>query len=110
MLGLIRVCLLLLGLCVVTAQPFARAQKDEERLEEWQRRILEAIEESGRGEREASPESYRGPRNDEGAADAAREARRRYGGRVLAVGRVGDGYRVRLLLDDGRVVTVKVPG
>jgi hypothetical protein len=43
-----------------------------------------------------------------GAAAAAEAARRRYGGRVLAVGRVGDRYRVRLLLDGGRVVTVEI--
>lgn len=46
------------------------------------------------------------PRLD--ARAAARRAREAYGGRVLGVKRSGDGYRVRLLLDEGRVTTVTI--
>jgi hypothetical protein len=96
-------------LCSLVGTPRATAAQDrEERLEEWQRRILEAIEASGRGEGAPSQDAWRGTLDDEAAAAAARKARKRHGGRVLAVGRVGDAYRVRLLLDDGRVITVEV--
>ena len=96
-------------LCGLFGGPQAAAAQDrEERLEAWQRKLLEAIEESGRGEGEPSPEAWRGTLDDEAAAAAAREARKRHGGRVLAVGRVGDSYRVRLLLENGRVITVEV--
>lgn len=92
------------------------AQNRDQPLEAWQRRILEALEEAGdpardslrNPSRQGAPQSYRGAGGDEAAAAAAERARKRYGGRVLAVGRVGDGYRVRLLLDDGRVMTVDV--
>jgi len=40
------------------------------------------------------------------AQQAARQAQQRYGGRVLKVDRSGSGYQVRLLQDDGRVITV----
>ncbi|TGD74832.1 hypothetical protein E4634_06445 [Mangrovimicrobium sediminis] len=40
--------------------------------------------------------------------EAAEIARSRYGGRVLKVTADGKGYRVRLLRDDGRVLTVSV--
>ncbi|MEQ8515953.1 MAG: hypothetical protein RIC38_10150 [Chromatocurvus sp.] len=46
------------------------------------------------------------PRLD--ARSAARRAREAYGGRVLGVKRKGDSYRVRLLLDEGRVTTVTI--
>jgi hypothetical protein len=85
----------------------ARAQDRDGDLEDWQRRILRALEEAGEPAREGA-ENYRGSAPDDGAAEAAERARRRYGGRVLAVGRVGEVYRVRLLLDTGRVVTVEV--
>ncbi len=39
---------------------------------------------------------------------AAAEAEQRFGGRALAVVRVGDGHRVRLLLEGGRVTTVTI--
>lgn len=84
------------------------AQDRQERLEDWQRRILDAIEDAGRPGEGAPADSWRGTLDDEAAAAAAEKARRRYGGRVLAVGRVGDVYRVRLLLDDGRVITAEV--
>ncbi|MEM1145413.1 MAG: hypothetical protein AAGI88_22775 [Pseudomonadota bacterium] len=41
-------------------------------------------------------------------AQAAARAERRYGGKALAVRKVGDRYRVRLLLPDGRVKTVDI--
>lgn len=108
--ALIRVCALLLLLPLGSAGTLA--QDGDQPLEAWQRRILEALEEAGdplrNPSREESPQSYRGTAGDEAAAAAAERARKRYGGRVLAVGRVGDGYRVRLLLDDGRVMTVEV--
>ncbi|MEE4276847.1 MAG: hypothetical protein V2I82_00090 [Halieaceae bacterium] len=84
------------------------AQERDRGLEKWQRRLLEALEESDRGNRGRGAESYRSGADDAGAAEAAERARQRYGGRVLAVGRVGNAYRVRLLLDGGRVVTVEI--
>jgi uncharacterized membrane protein YkoI len=39
---------------------------------------------------------------------AAQRARAQYGGQVLKVGPAGSGYQVRLLKDDGRVMTVNV--
>lgn len=50
------------------------------------------------------------PRQGEGktAAQAAREARERYGGRVLSVSKSGNGYRVKLL-EDGNVRVVTIP-
>lgn len=42
------------------------------------------------------------------ARSAARRAQDAYGGRVLGVKRKGDSYRVRLLLDEGRVTTVTI--
>lgn len=39
---------------------------------------------------------------------AAAKARAAHGGKVLKVERKGRGYRVRLLLDSGRVITVSV--
>ena len=41
---------------------------------------------------------------------AAEKARAAHGGKVLKVTRKGKGYRVRLLLDSGRVTTVFVEG
>ncbi len=96
--------LLLYSLC---AGP-TLAQEREEALEEWQQRILDAIERDGDSRRGAGSEAYRRSAPDDAAAAAAEQARREYGGRVLAVGRVGSGYRVRLLLDSGRVITVEV--
>lgn len=40
--------------------------------------------------------------------DAAQRARSQYGGQVLKVQPAGGGYQVRLLQDDGRVVTVPI--
>ncbi|MEE4110731.1 MAG: hypothetical protein V2I24_15375 [Halieaceae bacterium] len=105
--GLCRFVLVWCLLCGAGA--VAQAQEQEERLEEWQRRLLDALEDAGRPVEEGAADAWRGTLDDEAAAAAAEKARRRYGGRVLAVGRVGDGYRVRLLLDDGRVITTEVP-
>lgn len=48
------------------------------------------------------------------AAEAARIAKQRYGGKILKVDavRTGDGvlYRVKILLDNGRVKTVTIAG
>ena len=49
-----------------------------------------------------------GRRGSHSLRPAAAEAQRRYGGRALAVGRSRDGYRVRLLGEDGRVTTVTI--
>jgi len=46
---------------------------------------------------------------DSGAQAAARAAQAKYGGRVLAVERRGDRYRVKLLRDSGKVKVVNVP-
>jgi len=43
-------------------------------------------------------------------AEAAARARARYGGKVIKVQRKGNGYRVRLLQDSGRVITVTIKG
>ena len=95
-------------LYVLTLGP-ALAQEREDDLEDWQQRILEAIERGGESGRGPASEAYRQSAPDDAAAAAAEQARREHGGRVLAVGRIGDSYRVRLLLDSGRVVTVEVP-
>lgn len=42
------------------------------------------------------------------AREAARRAKAQYGGRVLKVTRKGKSYRVRLLQDSGRVLTVTI--
>jgi hypothetical protein len=101
--------LLLLMLCLqMPGAASVRAQARDGELEDWQRRILRALEEAGEADRGGGADAYRGSAPDDGAAQAAERARQRYGGRVLAVGRVGEVYRVRLLLDSGRVVTVEV--
>ncbi|MEQ8797906.1 MAG: hypothetical protein RLO53_13105 [Salinisphaeraceae bacterium] len=46
-------------------------------------------------------------RPDKTPAEAAREARERYGGKVLAVNRDGDGYRVKLI-KQGNVRVVRI--
>lgn len=42
--------------------------------------------------------------------EAAARAQAQHGGRVLSVSRQGGAYRVKLLLDSGRVITVTVKG
>ena len=42
--------------------------------------------------------------------EAAAKARAQHGGKVLNVSRQGSAYRVKLLLDSGRVITVTVKG
>lgn len=106
--------LLLATIVVFPGAPSVWAAQEDERLEDWQRQILRALEaadaEDPNEDDEDERESYlRGSRKDRGAAEAAEWARQRYGGQPLASVRVGDGYRVRLLLDDGRVVTVDAP-
>ena len=44
------------------------------------------------------------------AKEAAAQAKARYGGKVLKVTPAGKGYKVRLLQDSGRVITVKIGG
>lgn len=46
-------------------------------------------------------------RPDKTPAEAAREARERYGGKVLAVNRDGDGYRVKLI-KQGNIRVVRI--
>ena len=117
-------CLSLLTVALLTGSAGLRA--DDDRLEAWQERILRALE-RGRDERGEERDPDRGrersrerdsgppprqslvaPGGDPGARAAAAEAQRRYGGRVLAVGRSRDGFRVRLLREDGRVTTVTI--
>lgn len=43
-------------------------------------------------------------------AQAAAKAKARHGGKVLKVTRNGKGYRVKLLTDSGRVITVNIKG
>lgn len=115
--------LLVLVLCTALFQSrVALAQSDRE-LEGWQQRILQALEkaeDSREGQRDNPRDDQRvrsaGERQslstqngrDPGASAAAARAQSRYGGRVLAVMPTGSGYRVRLLLDDGRVTTVDI--
>ena len=72
---------------------------------------------SGRGNsnpqnRPADPSYYNsrpGPQNQAlSAQGAAQRARAQFGGQVLKVQPLGNGYQVRLLKDDGRVVTVPI--
>lgn len=44
------------------------------------------------------------------AREAAQRARAQYGGRVLKVTRQGNNFRVRLLQESGRVITVTIRG
>lgn len=44
------------------------------------------------------------------AKQAANVAKGRYGGKVLKVSSSGDGYRVKLLTNDGKVISVFVDG
>ncbi|MFK7830779.1 MAG: hypothetical protein AB8B57_13460 [Congregibacter sp.] len=106
-----RASLLLVCLFAFLCSPGVSAQ-DGEGLEDWQKKILKAIEASER-DRQPAKDSSRYSRNradDDGAARAAATARKRYGGKVLAVVKSGGSYRVRLLGKDGRVTTVTVEG
>ena len=97
-------------LCLTLVAPDLSAQ--ERKLEGWQKNILRALEEAEELEEndKRKPPSLRGSSQpDPGASAAAAKATKRYGGRALAVVRVGKGYRVRLLLDNGRVMTVVIP-
>jgi hypothetical protein len=100
----------LFSLALLASSPQARAQ-DKEKLEAWQEKLLEALEKSG-DQGQKSPSTGQGyapsAADDPGARQAAAKARAQYGGQVLAVVRVGSGYRVRLLLDNGRVMTAVV--
>lgn len=49
-------------------------------------------------------------RNQLSPQEAAARARAKYGGKVLKVKREGGGYKVRLLLESGRVITVTIRG
>ena len=86
--------------------------QDEGELEGWQRRILEALEESERSRGAARDDERRAltapGRGDPGASAAAARAQQIHGGQPLAVVRFKGGYRVRLLLDSGRVTTVEI--
>jgi hypothetical protein len=44
------------------------------------------------------------------AREAAARARSQYGGKVLKVDRAGKNFKVRLLQDSGRVITVTIRG
>lgn len=105
------VAVLLVTLLPLAALP-AHADDDDD-LKGWQRRMLRALERSeqkseGR-DRGGDRQSLVAPgRRDEGASAAAARAQSRYGGRPLAVTRGEGGYRVRLLLDNGRVTTVQI--
>jgi hypothetical protein len=109
-----------------TAQP-AQREREAERSGGWRAlgevlgRELEREAERGREQRDrgrAQPpagswdselrRSMRDGRADPGARRAAERAVARHGGRVLSVVAVGERYRVRLLLDSGRVMTATV--
>ncbi|GEM_PF-3690909 len=99
---------LLLLFCLSSAPGWA--DDESEGLEDWQRQILRALEAADELDpNDDGRRAYRGSgRRDLGAAEAAEKAERQHGGQALAAVRVGDRYRVRLLFDDGRVVTVDV--
>lgn len=82
------------------------ADRDDD-MEPWQKRILEALEAADEPADRRNQYS-REKAEDEGASEAAKKARRTHGGKVLAVVPHKGGYRVRLLLDDGRVKTVRI--
>lgn len=63
-------------------------------------------QERQRGEKQRNGDKQRDNGRRASAQQAAGEAQRRYGGRVLKVDPRGSGYQVRLLQDDGRVITV----
>ena len=68
-------------------------------------------QEDDKDERAGSKQKERlSPQRGQGKAAraAAAEAERRHGGRALAVVPISDGYRVRLLLEGGRVTTVTI--
>jgi hypothetical protein len=44
------------------------------------------------------------------AREAAAQAQSQYGGKVLKVSRAGQNFKVRLLQDSGRVITVTIRG
>ncbi len=44
------------------------------------------------------------------ARQAAQQAKAQYGGKVLRVRKDGNAFKVRLLLDSGRVITVTIRG
>lgn len=105
---------LTLLLCLIFVASGVEAEKDKP-LERWQERVIEALEQSGRGKDRgrspsgASSQSLGNPgRPDPGASSAAARAQQQHGGRALAVIPANGGYRVRLLMDDGRVVTVQI--
>lgn len=92
-----------------------RDDEDDERRESARQRDRQSPEpDRGRSPGASAPQGERLDWRGGAAASrldaraAAREARERYGGRVLAVKRRGDAYRVRLLLDEGRVTTVTI--
>jgi len=74
-------------------------------------------ENSGRGRSDDQRQPQEGKHNKNQQAQqhpslspqkAAQQARSQYGGQVLKVQPAGSGYQVRLLQDDGRVVTVSI--
>lgn len=102
-----------LALALALALPAPAPAADDEKkdkLEPWQQRLLRALEQRQAEEPEdPGRRALRAPgEGDPGAARAAAAAQARFGGRPLAVLPSGDGYRVRLLLDSGRVVTVEI--
>jgi hypothetical protein len=66
----------------------------------------DARSEQRRGGREDDKRSQPVPRLS--PRDAAVIAQSRYGGKVLKITPAGKGYRVRLLQDNGRVITVTI--
>lgn len=76
--------------------------------------VVEATAQSdrnnGQGGKKDKRRNQRGNGDQLSAQQAAKRARERYGGQVLKVNRRGSGYDVRLLQDDGRVITVFIGG
>ena len=56
----------------------------------------------------AKPKANAEQRSGITAQEAARKAKSQYGGKVLKVSRAGNGYKVKLLLQSGRVMTVTI--
>tara|TARA_Y100000034_G_C6817623_1_gene367981 strand:+ start:696 stop:971 length:276 start_codon:yes stop_codon:yes gene_type:complete len=62
----------------------------------------------------ASPYAYANSKASQGkkisAKQAANKVKRKYGGKVLKVSASGNGYRVKLIQPDGKIISVYVDG
>jgi uncharacterized membrane protein YkoI len=104
-----------------------RGQAENQRQTKDQRQATRYKEQTEKDKRQAQKDKYQAPKDQRQAPrdkqgysekaqkrlslspqQAAQRARAQYGGQVLKVGPAGSGYQVRLLKDDGRVMTVNI--